>query len=394
MLEDRTRARVVAAWSLTAAALLVLGVIDVLSGQFSGSDNSPLRLVWSVAACALLLASWGLRPRALALVVVLQVALALGAALLPRGDAPLPFPFAASVALLATLTPVVLRVGRPRSWALGVPLVLAVAAQALGAEVGDLAFTVLALVLAQATALFVAAGSYLRSTAAARREQVDRTRAADRAELARDLHDYVAHHVTGIVVQAQGAAAVARTHPELVVTALGDIERAGAEAVHAMRRVVGLLRDTGPDAQAPGVADLPDLVARSGLPVALELAGPVGGVPAQVGAAAHRVVMEALTNVRKHGRGVTRVEVLLVAVDHGLGVQVTDDGAGSPGSGGFGLLGLRERVTAVGGTLFAGARGPGWVVRAWLPTGQAGFDAGDDWLATRSFTAGALEDRP
>ncbi|GIJ49538.1 hypothetical protein Val02_64240 [Virgisporangium aliadipatigenens] len=227
-----------------------------------------------------------------------------------------------------------------------------------------------------AGAVGVGAG-YLRITAYARDRQVATIRAEQRAEFARDLHDFIAHHVTGIVVQAQGAKFIAESDPARVITALEQIERAGAETMTAMRRMVGVLRTAGDAPLAPlaGVGDLGPLVegftASGGPPVRLYVDGALEALPVEVTTSAYRVVMEALTNVRQHGQGVTAVDVSLRRTDDWLMVRVADNGTPFVRAGdrkGFGLVGLGERVEAVGGRLRAGPGiGRGWVVDAALP---------------------------
>ncbi|MGC4808496.1 sensor histidine kinase [Micromonospora sp. DT233] len=223
-----------------------------------------------------------------------------------------------------------------------------------------------------------AAGMYLRLVANARQRQLATVRAEQRAEFARDLHDFIAHHVTGIVVQAQGARYVAAQDPERAVAALERIEHAGAETMAAMRRMVGVLRDPDASPDAPmaplaGVADLPELVAdftAAGPARAhLHTDGPLDGLPVDVASSAYRVVMEALTNVRRHATGASRVDVRLRRTPRSLLVRVVDDGSGRRGGRrGFGLAGLAERVEALGGRLRAGPGDDGgWVVLAALP---------------------------
>ncbi|WP_320066737.1 sensor histidine kinase [Micromonospora sp. RTGN7] len=223
-----------------------------------------------------------------------------------------------------------------------------------------------------------AAGTYLRLVANARQRQLAAVRAEQRAEFARDLHDFIAHHVTGIVVQAQGARYVAAQDPERAVLALERIEHAGAETMAAMRRMIGVLRDADAPPDAPmaplaGVADLPELVedftAAGPVRARLHTDGPLDGLPVEVASSAYRVVLEALTNVRRHAAGASRVDVRLHRTPRSLLVRVVDDGSGRrAGRRGFGLAGLTERVEARGGRLRAGPgeRG-GWVVAAALP---------------------------
>lgn len=219
---------------------------------------------------------------------------------------------------------------------------------------------------------------------AAERDQRVRVAAADeRARIARELHDIVAHSLSVVIVQADGAAAVVATRPELAPTVLRTIAETGREALAEMRLLVGVLR-TGPAepedyAPAQRIADLPALIdqmRRTGMAVELVTTGTASTVGAGLDLTVYRLVQEALTNVLKHAGPGARATV---AIDHGstsLSVSVTDDGRGSaarPADGqepapGHGLLGMRERVLLQGGRLTAGYRtGGGFGVRADFP---------------------------
>ncbi|WP_317454182.1 sensor histidine kinase [Streptomyces sp. TRM68416] len=250
---------------------------------------------------------------------------------------------------------------------------------------GDLMLTFAVLVGAAA-----GLGGYLRTLDLRRAVAVTETRRAERLAMAADLHDFVAHHVTGILVQAQLAEMLATTEPDRLAPIMKDIERASAEALASMRRTVGLLRDApNDDATGPVPAErrpIGDLPALAGL--VEDFGGPAGpkavlcraadvpdDLPHEVQAAAYRVVQEALTNVRRHAADATEVAVELAHQDHALRVTVRDDGRGgtrvphAARGGGFGLVGLTERVTALGGDLRTGPRPDhGWEVTAVLPT--------------------------
>jgi signal transduction histidine kinase len=250
-----------------------------------------------------------------------------------------------------------------------------------------MAAMVLSVPLAALLMAAVCAGLYLRALDARRARAITDARRDERLELARDLHDFVAHHVTGIVVQAQAArfaaASGAAQTPEQLDAMLGGIEKAGTEALTSMRRMVGLLRDDGdtsPDGHAHGgrtrpVGDLDrleELVAGfNDPPASLVLDPGVRGLPPEVATSVHRIVQEALTNARKHAADATAVRVSVRRFSEGVEVAVRDDGRGRgrrlPG-GGFGLTGLAERVQSLGGWLRAGP-GPagGWEVVAFLP---------------------------
>ncbi|MBV1852884.1 sensor histidine kinase [Catellatospora tritici] len=235
----------------------------------------------------------------------------------------------------------------------------------------DNLMVVFGLLLGMAAAAVVTAGVYMRMLDSGRRRALDEVRAAQRAEFARDLHDFIAHHVTGIIVQAQGARYVAEQDPSRALVALEQIEAAGAETMASMRRMVSVLREPeAPLAPVAGAADLPPLLERfnqSSLAVArLHVDGPLEGLPVEVSTSAYRVVMEALTNVRRHAVHARVVDVSVRRASGWLFVRVADDGAPPRPAGarerGYGLVGLAERVRAVGGRITAG---PG-IERGWL----------------------------
>ncbi|GAA2362770.1 sensor histidine kinase [Dactylosporangium salmoneum] len=187
-----------------------------------------------------------------------------------------------------------------------------------------------------------------------RREAIDAVRREERLALARELHDVVAHHVTGIVVQAQAARVVARRRPERLEESVAGIESAGSEALTAMRRVVGLLRDEGDAAPtSDGTESLEALTGRfDQQPVRLELDADPSAWPPELAGTVHRIVQEALTNVARHARSATAVTVQVRQRDGVVTVEVADNG--TPEKAGYGLIGMRERVEALGGTLDAG----------------------------------------
>ncbi|XVQ08070.1 sensor histidine kinase [Spirillospora sp. CA-255316] len=222
----------------------------------------------------------------------------------------------------------------------------------------------------------VGAGLALRLLDARARAAAEQVRRSERLELARELHDVVAHHITGMVIQAQGAQVVARRDPGQVSESLGEIEAAGTEALAAMRRVVGLLRDDDDAAPAsPGPERLGALVERfrrRGPEVRLTMRDEDAEWPPEVTSTVYRVVQEALTNVLRHAPGARSVSVTVEQSAQGVTVEVADDAPAAPARphhrGGYGLIGMRERVETLGGSLRAGPRpGSGWSVRATLP---------------------------
>jgi signal transduction histidine kinase len=231
----------------------------------------------------------------------------------------------------------------------------------------------------------VATGLYFRARDRERAQTISvavtGAQQSERMALARELHDVVAHHVTGIVVQAQAARLVAEKDPKVAVQALERIETTGADALKAMRFMVASMRGAKPAGTSEATeqatydlgADLENVVHHfSGPPVTLELDLPEA-VPQQVGRSVLRLVQESLTNVGKHALGPKRVQVRISEWDSELHVRVSDDGVGRRadpvgGSGGYGLVGMRERVELLGGRFSAGPATPvGWRVEAWLP---------------------------
>ncbi|MFJ9341313.1 sensor histidine kinase [Streptomyces sp. NPDC101733] len=225
----------------------------------------------------------------------------------------------------------------------------------------------------------VAAGAHLRRQADRTRRAVGDARRDQRLELAHDLHDFVAHDVSAIVVQAQAARFVADSDPGQAVRALERIEAAGLSALASMDRTVHALREAGggPTGPTPGIAELPALVGRfeGGVWEAEEQA--LAALSREAGTTAYRVAVEALTNVRRHAPGADAVRVVVRRAPTGTELSVANTapprGArarlGLRRRGGTGLVGLRERVAAAGGTFGAGPdEEGGWRVSAVFPT--------------------------
>jgi signal transduction histidine kinase len=208
----------------------------------------------------------------------------------------------------------------------------------------------------------------------------DRARAVmeERARIARELHDIVAHHLSVITVESEAARL---TSPGLSADAAGRFEAIASTAREALtetRRLLGVLREDNAGradrAPQPGLDDLDDLIEKAqatGTPIRLVREGTVARVPLSVDLAAYRIVQEALTNARRHAPG-ANVDVEVCYRDNALSVHVRDDGPGAPNGAaveGHGLMGMRERVTLAGGTFSAGAaEGGGFEVLATLPT--------------------------
>ncbi|WP_433219485.1 sensor histidine kinase [Dactylosporangium sp. CS-047395] len=369
-----------------AAALAVIGTAEILlDGQFAAAPAAPAAVLGAVVGGMLLAVRWPLWGAA---VVGLAFPIAVAGGLDgPTGAAVLGFVAAPCWAGY--------RVARA-SWrgALAVHLLASlgtwIAGRAAGSTVAgvgpqaweNLFFGLLAWgawgVGLVARRLRDRAELLARLNAALDAEREAREHAAvaeERRRIARDMHDAVAHSISVMVLQ---LGAVRSTLPAGTPQAdmLAGLERLGRESVQEMRSLVGVLRDplTGPaSARQPTLVragELVDEVRAAGLPVTLTVEGDLGDVPRAQDISAYRVLQEALTNALHHGRAATTVHVergpdrLTLTVDNEL------TGPPSPG-GGYGLIGMRERVLALAGTLSAGERPGGFTVRASFPLGAA-----------------------
>ena len=201
----------------------------------------------------------------------------------------------------------------------------------------------------------------------------------ERARLARELHDVIAHQLSAIAVQAGAARMAGQGDPAVAVRAVATIEATARQGLVELNRLVGSLRHDGADrldrAPQPQLCDLPALLVgarHAGLPVQLLIHGEPGPLPATVELAGYRVVQESVTNALRYAMGAP-TRVTITYAPSGLEVEVTDDGSPAPVgrpqvSGGRGLAGLAERAAILGGRLEAGPRpGRGFAVHAWLP---------------------------
>ena len=199
---------------------------------------------------------------------------------------------------------------------------------------------------------------------------------AERASIARELHDVVAHQVSMMTVQAGAAKTVAQSDPQAAQRAMAAVENAGRQALNELRHLMGVLR---PETEQPGLtpqpalAELPELVdhvRQAGLAVTLDMEVDLQDLLARVGLSAYRIVQEALTNVLKHAGPEAETSVRLTADGEVIVITVTDNGQGATilPSSGHGLHGMRERAQQLGGTLNAGPQpGGGFRVEARLP---------------------------
>ncbi|MFC4587904.1 sensor histidine kinase [Sphaerisporangium corydalis] len=222
-----------------------------------------------------------------------------------------------------------------------------------------------------------------------RRREAERAAERERARIARDMHDILAHAVSLMVVQAEAGPVVVRSDPARAEATFDAIASAGRDAMVQLRRMLGALKeDTGSRAPQPTIGDLPSLAAQvsgTGLDVLFSTSGEPRSPLPDIEVAAYRVAQEALTNIVKHA-GATRADLRLLWADDSLMISITDDGRGvtdgargpsddgrgsgaSLPAGGSGLIGIRERVGALGGSAIMGPRtdGPGFRVLVRLP---------------------------
>ncbi|QDY79269.1 sensor histidine kinase [Streptomyces qinzhouensis] len=348
----------------------------------------PAYLVTLLAAVPLL---WRRRSPVGALAGVFAVSAGYGTAFEGPGQ---PLPYAALIAFytVAALCPP--RVRLPAALATAAAVVASVAVLRDG-DPRELLFTLFVLGAAFVFGRFAdtrrAYVAAVEDRAAqlerANRIEAEQAAARERARIAREMHDVLSHAVSLMVVQAEAGPVAVRTAPERAEAAFDAISGTGRDAMDQLRRMLGVLRD-GPDggpagaprAPQPGAGDLPELVARvreSGLRVSYEADGAAVGLSAGVGATVYRVVQEALTNTVRHA-GARSAAVRLTGEGPLLTVVVSDDGRGpggpAAGGGGHGLIGIRERAAAHGGTARTGPGpgGRGFEVRVRLPLRPAG----------------------
>jgi len=214
-----------------------------------------------------------------------------------------------------------------------------------------------------------------------REENIQHAAAEEQERIARELHDVIAHSVSVMVVQAAAANDIFERQPERAREALRSIEESGRSALTELRRLLGIVRthERGRLDPQPGLAALEELIEQvraTGLEVELELNGELGELPSGVDLSTYRIVQEALTNTLKHAQA-THVRVRLGRRAHELAIEVADDGVG-PGkesTNGHGLIGMRERVALLGGTLETGpGESGGFAVKVRFPLELASND--------------------
>jgi signal transduction histidine kinase len=370
---------------LTIAALTVLQIVTITA--IAPNDDGVLPPLLGFAATAVLMWHRTRLPAVVGAVGVLSVA----ALVLYPVSVPGVF-----MAVIITVNLVSARSARRVSWPTTAVFALLVAASVYRSVPEQVRGGVQGVVVPGLAACVVLGSWVLGQLRRARAQEVDAIREqmrqaevgqaqaeqiavlTERTRIAREMHDIIAHSVSGMVALADGGRYAAAADPDAAVRALGEISRGGRQTLGELRGVIRALRD--PSGQLggppPGIADIADLVsstASRGLHVERRTEGCPRPVPASTGLAAYRVVQESLTNVVKHAGLTARATVTLTWRDD-LTVEVRDDGGGlAPvpiplARGGSGLVGMRERTEALSGTLEAGPRsGGGFSVRARIP---------------------------
>lgn len=348
----------------------------------------PTPVVLAIALCGAFW--WPRRPTALVAGAVAAAVVSLVATAAYRGpgdNAAAAWLLVETVCQLGVIVPVVRRPPARTAFAAGGLVVAAVAVSPL--RIGlwltppAPAYEVVAVCacLALIAASGVGIGAYLRWLDGERLRAVDAARRAQRMQLARDLHDWLAHEMTGIVLAAQ-AGGLDAADPAESARAFRQIEESGVRGLDAMDRALRLLRDATdqpsgaperPATLAEVAAVAERFAASSTADVAIDIDQTAARTRPEIVATVHRVVLESLTNVRRHAPTATAVLVGVRRSGQGVVVEVTDDGdrqrRHARRRGGTGLAGLRTWVEALDGTLSAGPATPtGWSVRAELPT--------------------------
>jgi len=379
--------------AVIAVAVAVLGLASGL-GARAQHEHMPVAAIPILAAMGLVLYPRRRYPGAVLGAVAAGVVtlIALGASLGGSFLAVLVAAYSAAVygsrrlviGLIAAAVAAVVLIGIPQSFGFGGSVIRAVPVPTILAAAGAALFGLLIRSQFSARHAQLEVMAERAQWAAAQRDQeARRATLAERLRIARELHDIVAHHVSVIVIQAQGAQRVAGREPDRARQAMADVEQTARTALEEMRRMLGLLGapddadDAGSLDVAHGVADIPALAERmtgAGVAVTVRATGVPFAVPEDVGLTVYRIAQEALTNVLKHA-GPARAEVHLHYGEQ-LEITVTDDGRGAaagltgaaPPGAGRGITGMRERVAVLGGTFTAGPQpGGGFRVHAVIP---------------------------
>ncbi len=366
----RPPARVWRDWVLVA----VLAPTAVLEGIFRAEVVwRPVALVLGVALVFTLL--WRRTKPLVVVAVAFGAVTALDiAGLLGGAEGPIEL---YTMGYLLLLPYSLLRWGAGRDVVIGMAVILVAYALGVAGDYTGVVDAAVAVVFGLSPA---ALGAALRYRATSRLREIAEVKLREREQLARELHDTVAHHVSAIVIRAQAGRIVAVSDPAAATEALEVIEDEASRTLAEMRTMVRALREGGEPDLAPqrGVADIERLARAAGDQprVEVDLSGDLADLGPSVGAAIYRIAQEAITNAQRHARHATRIDVWVAGYHDCVRLTVRDDGDASANgwrSAGYGLVGMTERAILLGGSLQAGP-GPdrGWTVDAVLPRAGSG----------------------
>lgn len=365
---------------MLAAVLTAVGLVELgLNKGITTADLTPA----AITLCVGVAARHRVRSPLQLLGLMLAISVAVAVAVLPRDDSGPEWVGMFGFLLLAVYSAAAHTSGRGAQLAAAMTLGIYAADLAVEQPQGIHLDTVVfyALLLG---APWIAGRAVRQRRMSDRQLEHERARAAaaiveERARIARELHDVVAHAISVIVLQARGGRRVLESDPADARDAFGSIEATGQQALAEMRRLLGILRRSDEElalAPQPGLRALDRLVGQveaAGLPVQMSIEGERRDLPPGIELSAFRIVQEALTNALRHA-GPTRAHVVLRYRPDALEVEVADDGAGTGDAAvsGYGLIGMRERVSVYGGELEVGRRPEGgYALRVRLPLGPA-----------------------
>ena len=347
-----------------------------ISGSSEGGrSRAPTRRLSALAigAIAILGAAWAVVPRHVLLVATAASVISLLETSRRSGAGGPGFGFFTEFVVMPVfLAAVLVRPTRLR-WPVAALVVVAAGAVSLRAGPGPIR-AVLAMSMFVLLGAAVAAVVYIHIRENERRMSIAHARENERLDLARELHDIVGHHVTGIVVLAQASRFTGGAEPGSPADrALADIETAGVETLTSVRRLIGLLRTDPTTSPPPRVADIERIVEdlRTTHPctqLIIDDAVRAAPVPAELAKTIQRLTQEAATNVRRHGDPTGPVTFSMSSTLGAFELTVENRMLHAPLDTGYGLVGMRERVDALGGSFHAGPDGEMWRIRAVIPT--------------------------
>jgi signal transduction histidine kinase len=352
-------------------ASAVLVDLWITGGRSAPGNDSRLSEL-AIGAIAILGAAWAFKPRHALLVAIAASVISLLETSRRSSGAPGFGVFTEFVVMPVLLAAVLARPTRLR-WPVAALVVIAAGAISLRAEP-------LSIRAVLATSMFVLLGAavaavvYIHIRENERRMSIAHARENERLDLARELHDIVGHHVTGIVVLAQASRFTSGAEPGSPADrALADIETAGVETLTSVRRLIGLLRTDPTTSSSPRVADIEPIVEdlRTTHPdtqLIIDDVARAAPVPAELAKTIQRLTQEAATNVRRHGDPTGPVTFSMSSTMGAFELTVENRMLHAPLDTGYGLVGMRERVDALGGTFHAGPDGEMWRIRAVIPT--------------------------